>query len=147
MNARSVRRIALGGGLGAAILLATAGFGTAAIAADSGVDIAGFAFSPQTITVAVGDTVTWSNADAQSHTATGDGGTFDTGTIAGGSSKSVTFESAGTFAYHCKIHSAMTATIVVTDATGTAPATDTLPVGAAGSAGSDGRGAIAFLAL
>jgi len=96
----------------------------AAVAADTGVDIAGFAFSPQAITIKIGDTVTWSNADAQSHTATADDGAWDTGTIAGNSSKSITFNSAGTFAYHCKIHRAMTATLVI-EAAAAPPPTDT----------------------
>lgn len=96
----------------------------AVLAADTGVDIAGFAFSPQSVTVNVGDTVTWSNADARSHTATADGGTFDTGTIGRNGSKSVTFDTAGTFPYHCRIHPSMTATILVQAAT-TPPPTDT----------------------
>jgi plastocyanin len=98
----------------------------AVLAADHGVDIAGFAFSPQTITIEVGDTITWSNADAQSHTATADDGSFDTGTITSSTPKTVTFATAGTFAYHCKIHSSMTATVVVESAA--APATDADPV-------------------
>jgi plastocyanin len=85
----------------------------AAAAASTAVDIAGFAFAPQTVTVNVGDTVTWSNSDARSHTATADDGSFDTGTISNGASKSVTFSTAGTFAYHCSIHPQMTATVIV----------------------------------
>ena len=98
------------------------------VAATTSVDIAGFAFAPQTITVHVGDTVTWTNADAQRHTATADDGSFNTGAITSGQSKSVTLMSAGTFPYHCSIHTYMTATIVVESAP--APATDTAPVGA-----------------
>jgi plastocyanin len=96
-----------------------------ALAADHPVDIAGFAFSPKSITVSVGDSVTWANADAQSHTATADDGSFDTGTITGSTPKSVTFATVGTFAYHCKIHPAMTGTVVVEAASATAPTTDT----------------------
>lgn len=100
----------------------------AVIAADSTVDIAGFSFSPGSLTVSVGDAVTWTNADAQSHTATSDSGAFDTGTIAGSASKSVTLTTAGTFPYHCAIHPAMTATLVVQAASGggsAPPPTDT----------------------
>ena len=104
----------------------------AALAANHGVDISGFAFSPQSITVSVGDSVTWANADAQGHTATADDGSFDTGTITGSTPKSVTFSTAGTFAYHCKIHPAMTATVVVADAA-TAPPTDTAVTSAGAS--------------
>ncbi len=126
------RSIVVAGVLGLALVLPLA---PAALAADRAVDIAGFAFSPQSVTVAVGDTVTWSNADAQNHTATANGGSFDTGAIGGNTSKSVTFSTAGTFAYHCKIHPSMTGTIVVQAAAGPPP-TDTgaLPVASRGDA-------------
>jgi hypothetical protein len=62
--------------------------------------------------------VTWTNGDGVGHTATADGGSFDTGTIGGGGSDSVTFSTAGTFAYHCTIHPAMTGTISVQAAAG-----------------------------
>jgi plastocyanin len=137
--ARTIRRslargliVGAPGALSLAIALAPA-----ALAADHAVDIAGFAFSPQSITVAVGDTITWSNSDAQNHTATADDGSFDTGTVSSGSPKSVTFSTAGTFAYHCRIHPAMTATVVVEDAA-TAPATDTAPVAGDAPGGSSG---------
>jgi plastocyanin len=112
----------------------------AVLAADHTVDIAGFAFSPGTITIQVGDSITWANADAQSHTATADDGSFDTGTITSSTPKTVAFSTAGTFAYHCSIHRSMTATVVVESAT--APATDTAPVAAAPS-----RPPAAWLAL
>jgi plastocyanin len=120
-----VRRFLVRGLVGASVTAAVLSLVLApmALASDHAVDIAGFAFSPQTITVAVGDTVTWTNADAQGHTATADDGSFDTGTIARNTSKSVTFDTAGTFAYHCRIHPSMTATISVAAAP---PATDTV---------------------
>ncbi len=96
-----------------AVLVAALALAPMTSAANTGVDIAGFAFAPQTVTVHVGDTVTWSNSDARSHTATADDGSFDTGTIANGTSKSVLFSTAGTFGYHCKIHPDMTASVVV----------------------------------
>jgi plastocyanin len=97
------------------------------LAADEDVTIAGFAFSPETVTVSVGDTVTWTNNDGATHTATADDGEFDTDNIAGGGSESVTFDTAGTFAYHCEIHNSMTGAVVVEAAggTATAPPTDT----------------------
>jgi plastocyanin len=129
MTGRSIRGVVARGGMAAILVGILTAAGSTVLAADRAVDIAGFAFSPQSITVAVGDTVTWSNADAQNHTATADDASFDTGAIAGGTSKSVTFETAGTFGYHCKIHPAMTATIVVQAAAGggsNPPPTDTL---------------------
>lgn len=126
---RAVRRFAAalaGSAVGAVLVVGTA------LAADASVAISGFAFVPASVSVSVGDSVTWTNGDGVGHTATADDASFDTGTIAGGGSDSVTFSAAGTFAYHCTIHPAMTGTITVQAATGggggstaTTPPTDT----------------------
>jgi plastocyanin len=107
--------------------------GGVALAADHAVAISGFAFSPREITVTVGDTITWTNSDAQAHTATADDGSFDTGTIGNNASGSATFTTAGTFPYHSAIHSSMTGTITVQAAAGgsggsgaTTPPSDTV---------------------
>ena len=84
-----------------------------ALAATSAVNIQGSAFVPPTTTVHVGDTVTWTNRDAFSHTSTSDTGVWDTGVIRAAASGSFRFTAAGTFAYHCAIHSFMHGTIVV----------------------------------
>src|SRR3954454_16361643 len=83
------------------------------VAASSGVTIQNFAFSPATINVSVGDTVTWTNQDPTAHTATGAGGSFDTGPLKKGESGSHTFQSAGSFSYICSIHPNMKGTVVV----------------------------------
>jgi plastocyanin len=114
-----------------------------ALAAEQSGDISGNAFSPGTITATVGDTVTWANADARSHTATADDGTWDTGTIAGNSTGSITASAVGTFPYHCRIHPDMKATLIVkAAATATAPPTD-----AAASRGALAPGLGAWLLL
>jgi plastocyanin len=105
---RSWRRAGLAAGLVAVLAVAA----TPVLAADSAVSIAGFAFGPGSVTVEVGDTVTWTNDDTAPHTATASGD-FDTGTIAVGDSASVTFDTAGTYAYVCSIHPAMQGTVVV----------------------------------
>jgi plastocyanin len=69
-------------------------------------------FNPGTITVAVGDTVTWFNDDDKQHTATG--GDWDTGPIEPGESASVTFDEPGEFAYACQFHPVMAGKVVVT---------------------------------
>ena len=61
------------------------------------VDITGFAFSPETLTISVGDTVTWTNKESATHTATADGGEFDSGNLGNGDTFSYTFTTAGTF--------------------------------------------------
>jgi plastocyanin len=105
---------------GALALVVGIGAGTVQ-AADRDVAISGFSFSPRNVTVNVGDTVTWTNSDAQAHTATS-GSAWDTGNIGNGQSKSITFRNAGTFDYICAIHPQMTGTVVVQG--GAAPATD-----------------------
>jgi plastocyanin len=77
------------------------------------VTIKDFAFGPQTLEVAVGSTVTWTNQDSAAHTATADDGSFDSKSIASGGEFSQTFSTAGTFAYHCSIHTSMTGSITV----------------------------------
>ena len=93
-------------------------------AADQDVAISGFSFSPRTVTVDVGDSVTWTNSDAQTHTATS-GSAWNTGDIGNGESKSITMDRAGRFEYICAIHPTMTGTVVVRGSGG-APRTDTL---------------------
>lgn len=71
-------------------------------------------FDPETITIPVGTNVTWTNNDpVLPHTATDDNATFDSGNIAAGGTYSYVFTTAGTYAYHCKLHSTMTAVITV----------------------------------
>lgn len=80
---------------------------------EASVTIANFAFAPKTLTIKKGTKVTWTNQDSAPHTATADDGSFDTGTLQKGDSKSITFEKAGTFAYHCTVHPNMKASITV----------------------------------
>jgi plastocyanin len=82
-------------------------------AGSGAVRIADFAFAPDSSDVKVGDSVKWTNGDGTTHTVTADDGAFDSGNLAGGKSFSFTFDQAGTFAYHCKIHQSMTGTVVV----------------------------------
>src|SRR5215831_15037982 len=53
------------------------------------------AYSPNPVSVAVGGTVTWTNNDITTHTATADNGSFSSGNIAPGASFSRTFSTAG----------------------------------------------------
>ena len=71
------------------------------------VQMSGSAFSPASITVTVGTTITWKNNDGYAHTATSDTGVWDTGNIAAGASATTTFNTPGTFPYHCTYHVAM----------------------------------------
>jgi plastocyanin len=77
------------------------------------VSIANMAFAPGIITVSAGTTVTWTNNDNMAHTVTADDNSFDSGSIALGGTFSKMFSTAGTYPYHCTIHSTMKGTIVV----------------------------------
>lgn len=77
------------------------------------IEIEDFAFVPQAAKISVGDTVTWENYDEAPHTATGDNGEFDSGNLATDQTFSHTFDTAGTFTYHCNVHPNMTGSIVV----------------------------------
>ena len=76
-------------------------------------NLGNLAYSPNPITVAVGTTVTWTNADTATHGAVNDAGAFAGGRVGPGESISATFQTAGTVPYHCPIHSGMTGSIVV----------------------------------
>lgn len=77
------------------------------------VDIHSFEFNPAGVVVKKGGTITWTNSDAASHTATADDRSFDTQTINHGKSRTVVFKTPGTFKYHCDFHPFMKATVVV----------------------------------
>jgi plastocyanin len=77
------------------------------------VTIQNMAFSPESLTINVGDTVRFTNKDGAPHTATFDAEGQDTGTLSRNSVGELTFASAGTFDYICSIHRAMRGTIVV----------------------------------
>jgi plastocyanin len=109
--------------------------------------ISDFKFTPGTLTIHAGDTITWTNDGPSDHTATANDGSFNTGTLKKGQSASHTFTKAGTFAFICAIHPFMKGTIVVqastSSATGpstTAPSTTSPSVSGSGSTGS-GNGA------
>ncbi len=109
------------------------------LAASRGVAIRDFAFSPRTVEIRVGDTVTWTNRDSVAHTATARNGSFDTGTLADGESGSVRFTSAGRYRFLCTPHPQMTGTVVVRAArTGVVPP-DTSTAVAVGSGTTDSR--------
>jgi plastocyanin len=93
--------------------------------------ISDFQFTPGTITVHVGDSITWTNNGPSPHTATASDGSFNTGTLRKGQSGSHTFTQAGTFAYICAIHPFMHGTVVVLASAASS---------SSGSSGSSGSG-------
>ena len=93
-------------------------------AATQSVTISDFKYAPESITVGVGTTVTWTNDGPTAHTATADDGTFDTGNLVKGASRSYKFTKAGTFKYHCTPHPFMKATVTVSSSGGSSAPDD-----------------------
>jgi plastocyanin len=118
----------------ALLLMAVAGIvslgaaGTARAQSTASVNIVDFAFDPSSITIEAGGTVTWTNTGNATHTVTSDDGTFNSGNIASGGTYSFTFDTPGTYTYHCSIHPNMTAEVVVTEAGGTTTSSSTSSV-------------------
>jgi plastocyanin len=77
------------------------------------VQIANFNFAPVAISVPVGTTVTWTNADVEQHTVTARDKSFDSDVIANEKVFSFTFAKAGTYSYFCQIHPNMVGEVVV----------------------------------
>ena len=71
------------------------------------------AFSPTTLTVAKGTTVTWQNGGGVQHTVTSDTSEPFNTTLNPGQTTTHQFNTAGSFAYHCQIHAGMTGSITV----------------------------------
>jgi plastocyanin len=90
--------------------------GGAHAAASASVTMGDFFFSPSSVTVAVGESVTWRNTGEAPHNATADDGSFRTPDLNQGQSASHTFDSAGTFSYICTIHPNMKGTVRVLSA-------------------------------
>ena len=89
------------------------GSSSTAPATSASVSMAGRSFSPSTVTIAAGGSVTFNNNDDRAHTVTATDGAFDSGTISEGGSWKRTFKGAGTFSYLCALHPEMTGTVVV----------------------------------
>ena len=113
-----------GGGGGSTTAPTTAGGGgatqAAAVCSQSDAagtvkaDVAEFKFQPETINAKVNDVISWTNGDSAPHgVALDDGNVECTKKIAGGSSGGTVFTKAGTYPFHCSVHSNMKGTIVI----------------------------------
>ena len=86
---------------------------TASAAGGAQVVMKDLAFDPASVTIKAGESVTWTNQDSMNHTVVADSGEFKSGELANQATFSFTFDTAGTYAYHCSIHPSMKATVVV----------------------------------
>jgi len=89
------------------------------------VEIMNYQFQPSSLTISVGDTVTWTNHDSAPHNIVVSDGPekFSGPTIQQGQSWSYTFTKAGTYQYYCGVHPDMKASITVTAGATSAPPT------------------------
>ena len=98
-----------------------------------------YVFQPDSITIKVGDKVTFKNTGQVPHTATDDDNSFDSSNLAAGDSYTTpAFTTAGTFTYSCIYHKTlgMVGTIIVTGASTGGGGTTTTASPAASSAAS-----------
>lgn len=84
------------------------------------VTISATGFSPKTVTIKVGEAVTWTNSDSANHTVNSDPHPTHTiypslnlGPIQPGTSKSLTFDKVGTYRYHDHLNPSLTGTVTV----------------------------------
>ena len=82
-------------------------------AANAIVKIDNFVFGPQTLTVPVGTTVTWTNKDDIPHTTVSTDGIFKSKVMDTDEEFSYKFTKSGTYSYYCSVHPKMTGKIVV----------------------------------
>jgi plastocyanin len=112
MREAGVIRPYIGPGAAGTPAAGTPAAGTAATTAHE-ISLAGRAFTPATIEIAVGEEVTWINDDDSDHTVSASDGTFDSGQLAEGATFSFTFVTAGEYPYFCAFHPEMQGTVVV----------------------------------
>ena len=82
-------------------------------AANAEIKIDNFRFGPQTVTVPVGATVTWTNRDDTPHTVVSTDGVFKSKVRDTDEKFSYTFTKAGKYPYYCSVHPKMTGQIIV----------------------------------
>ena len=79
------------------------------------VNIFNYKFDPETVTVPVGTTVTWTNKDEIPHTVASSDKSFQGSSgLDTGDSYSYTFSKPGTYSYYCTLHPFMKGKVVVT---------------------------------
>jgi plastocyanin len=81
--------------------------------AESRIEIAKHKFSPPTLTVPAGTTVTWLNRDEDVHTVTSTTQAFKSGGLDTDEAYSYTFTKPGVYEYFCRLHPLMTGEVIV----------------------------------
>ena len=87
--------------------------GHASAATTKNVNIYGSGFSPKSVTITAGDTITWVNKDNATHQIYGEKGDFVSPVLKENQKWSFTFQAAGTYTYKDELHPKLAATIIV----------------------------------
>ncbi len=83
---------------------------------EKSIDITGFAFTQETLTIKKGEKVTWTNKDSAKHTITSvSGSELNSETLNKDQTYSHIFTQTGTYEYKCNFHDSMTGKIIVTE--------------------------------
>jgi plastocyanin len=77
------------------------------------VTISGNTYTPNPVQAKVGEPIQWGNEDGVPHTATLDDVDCDTGLISRGQTRTLVIAAAGTYPYHCEVHSTIHGTITI----------------------------------
>lgn len=77
------------------------------------VTIENYEYTPPSVTIPIGTTVTWRNIDPIQHTATARDNEFDSGLLGQNEIFSFTFNDPGEYEYYCTLHPYMIGTIIV----------------------------------
>jgi plastocyanin len=109
----SKKFLLLAAALAAAPCAALAGETVTAAIAPAAVVIHNFRFVPQTLTVAAGTTVPWTNNDTDVHSIADRGSAFRSGELDSKDTFSYTFTKPGEFTYSCTFHPMMVGRIIV----------------------------------
>jgi plastocyanin len=86
---------------------------TAATTDPTKIVVKDFMFTPMSLTVKAGSTVTWANMDEEPHTVVSNTGLFHSGALDTNESFSFKFDKPGSYQFACSIHPRMVGTIVV----------------------------------
>ena len=110
--------VLIGIGVAAAACIGSASRSSVAFAAQTQpsaveVKIDNFSFGPETVTVPVGTTITWTNRDDIPHTVVSDDKIFKSKVLDTDEKFSFTFTKPGTYPYFCSVHPKMTGKVVV----------------------------------
>ena len=107
-----IRRMIVRAGMAAILLVPALGV-VAAAAPPATVSIDNFTFNPATLSVPLGGTVTWRNADDVPHAVRAVDNSFHSSAMDTGDSYSFTFTKPGVYSYFCSIHPHMVGKVIV----------------------------------